>query len=345
MLLETERAFRHAEGFMNTTGGKRAGLEELQGKPSDAEQRLRESEAMARALLDVPYAASFLIDAAGTILDANETLARRFNTSRAALVGTPLWDLFTPEVSVRRKTYLEQAVAEKRVIRFEDQREEMWNDFIVSPILDDAGNVSRVAVVAVDVTERKHAEARLRESEEEYRQLVETANSVILRWDTAGTILFINEYGERYFGFNKNELIGRNVVGSIVPELEASGRNLAQLMQEIQRDPDKFVDNENENITRDGRRVWVRWANKAIADEQGRLLGILSVGTDITERKRTEAALAKSERWLQTIIETEPECVKLLDENANLILMNRAGLDMLEVDSLDEVKGRASARL
>ena len=110
-------------------------------------------------------------------------------------------------------------------------------------------------------------------------------------------------------------------------------------MREIQRDPDGFVDNENENITKDGRRVWVRWANKAIADPQGRLLGILS-RTDITERKRAEAALAKSERLLQTIIDTEPECVKLLDEDANLIMMNRAGLDMIEADSLDEVKGQ-----
>ena len=61
-------------------------------------------------------------------------------------------------------------------------------------------------------------------------------------------------------------------------------------------------------------------------------------GRDITERKHMEEALKKSETLLQAIIDTEPECVKLLDAAGNLVLMNRAGLAMIGADSLDQVR-------
>lgn len=144
----------------------------------------------------------------------------------------------------------------------------------------------------------------LRTSEERYRLLVEAANSVILTWDTTGRVLFINDYGERFFGFLKTELIGRNVIGTIVPEQETSGRDLGRLMEEIRRDPERFRENENENSTRDGRRVWVRWANKAVMDGEGRLTGILSVGSDITARRQMEAALREKSLLLETMNRT-----------------------------------------
>ncbi len=67
---------------------------------------------------------------------------------------------------------------------------------------------------------------------------------------------------------------------------------------------------------------------------------VLVHAEDISARKQAEEALQKSERMLQTIIDAEPECVKVLDENACLIMMNRAGLDMIQVDKLDAVKGQ-----
>src|SRR4029077_915590 len=61
---------------------------------------------------------------------------------------------------------------------------------------------------------------------------------------------------------------------------------------------------------------------------------------DITERRRAEDALRESEARLRTIIESEPECVKLLDAQGRLLDMNPAGLAMVQADSLDAVRGR-----
>jgi len=64
--------------------------------------------------------------------------------------------------------------------------------------------------VGIDVTERKRAEAHLIESEKQYRELVELANSIILRWDIHGNVTFMNEFGQRFFGYNSEEIIGKN---------------------------------------------------------------------------------------------------------------------------------------
>ena len=85
--------------------------------------------------------------------------------------------------------------------------------------------------------ERNEAEATLRESERKYRELVENANSIILRWGSDGRITFLNEFGQRFFGYSESEILGRHVVGSIVPEAESAGRDMRPLMDRICADP------------------------------------------------------------------------------------------------------------
>ncbi len=131
----------------------------------------------------------------------------------------------------------------------------------------------------------------LQESEQKYRELVEQANSIILRWKSDGRITFLNEFGQRFFGYSAQEIIGRHVIGTIVPPTESDGRDLRQLMERICADPKAFEQNVNQNMRRDGERVWISWTNRIVSDSRGQVAEILSVGTDITERRRAAAVL------------------------------------------------------
>jgi PAS domain S-box-containing protein len=142
-----------------------------------------------------------------------------------------------------------------------------------------------------EIRERDHAEKALKESERKYRDLVESANSVILRWKPDGSITFFNAFAQKFFGFTEPEIIGKNVVGTIVPVLESSGRDLSVLMDDLEQNPEKHIFNENENIKKNGERVWIAWTNKPVFDESGAITEILSVGNDITIRRKIEESL------------------------------------------------------
>ncbi|MDB9315671.1 ATP-binding protein [Spirulina sp. CS-785/01] len=145
--------------------------------------------------------------------------------------------------------------------------------------------------------ERKQAEDALQASEQKYRTLVQTANCIILRWTHQGIITFINQFGLDFFGYT--DLVGQNVIGTILPETDSSGQNLASLLPQMFQHPDPFLRYENENMRSNGQRVWVNWANQLIVDETGQNLEILSVGTDITDRKQAEGILAQKNSELE----------------------------------------------
>ncbi|HEX2967262.1 MAG TPA: ATP-binding protein, partial [Syntrophorhabdaceae bacterium] len=141
------------------------------------------------------------------------------------------------------------------------------------------------------IDERRSVEKILSESEANYRNLVEGANSVILRWAGDGTIIFLNRFGKEFFGYTDEEIVGRNIVGTIVPETDSTGKDLSALAADIAYNPQGYVFNENENVLKNGQRVWVSWTNKSIIDSDGKIVEILSVGNDITRRKVAEDLL------------------------------------------------------
>ena len=145
--------------------------------------------------------------------------------------------------------------------------------------------------------------ARLRSAELTYRQIVDRTNAIVLRWDPDGRIIFMNDFGRRLFGYTQEELAGRSVLELIVPDRESSGRDLVAMIQDLLRHPERYESNENENVARDGTRLWITWRNTAIVDAKGELVEILSTGIDTTDRKRADDALrANEERFRELAV-------------------------------------------
>jgi PAS domain S-box-containing protein len=166
-----------------------------------------------------------------------------------------------------------------------------------------------------EIDERRQIETALEESEKNYRQLVQSANSIILKLDPRGNVKFINDFARKFFGYTEEEILGQNVVGTIVPQTESSGRDLAEMIQDIGRQPEHYVNNENENQRSNGQRVWIAWTNKGIADEKGEIFEVLCVGNDITDRKQADQALRESEAKFRSVTE----------QSASMIFINKKG--------------------
>jgi PAS domain S-box-containing protein len=130
--------------------------------------------------------------------------------------------------------------------------------------------------------------------------LMENVNATILSLNTEGEITFLNRYGQRFFGYSSEEILGKPMLGTLTPLTGFQGRDLTTFMAGVVHHPNRYAFSVNTNMLRDGRRVQTFWANKGIADDQGNVREVLRVGLDITDRKLRLEALAQE---LRTIAE------------------------------------------
>jgi len=173
--------------------------------------------------------------------------------------------------------------------------------YILKPIQKRALKITieMALYIAIAGAEQERVEKKLRRSEEKYRELAQSSNSIILTFDQNFNFTFVNKFTQDFFGFCEDELIGRSLFGTIIPEIESSGRDMKKKFKELFDRPEAFSDNENENICKNGARVWVAWRNKGIYDDGGNLSGILSTGYDITKRKLVEDKILETNRRLE----------------------------------------------
>ncbi|MEG4917240.1 PAS domain S-box protein [Microcoleus sp. B7-D4] len=158
-----------------------------------------------------------------------------------------------------------------------------------------------------------YGRAKLRSSEVKYRLLVENANSMIVQLDSEGNITFFNEFAETFFGYSEAEIIGKSAIGTIIPKTDLFESDLATKIRDCLAQPQKYFQNENENIRRNGERVWIAWTNKPLLDAKGNVAGLLCIGTDISDRKQAEIALQGSEAELRALFAAMNDLIFELD--------------------------------
>jgi PAS domain S-box-containing protein len=140
---------------------------------------------------------------------------------------------------------------------------------------------------------------QIQESEKKYRELVENANSIIMRRDIEGNITFFNEFAQNLFGFTENEILGKSLEGTIFPNTKSTKIYLDNLLSLLKHTPEKPIINENESVLRNGKKIWIAWTYRPIFDSNGDFKEILCIGTDVTELKRAEQEKRDLEARLQ----------------------------------------------
>jgi len=191
-----------------------------------------------------------------------------------------------------------------------------------------------------EIIDRERTEDALRQSEANYRNLLQTANSVIIRYDPQGRIHYINDYGVELLGYEEHEILGRTLFETIIPEVELSGRDVRPMVHDLLRNPQAYPQGEGENLCRDGRRVWMVWSNQAIFNDQEEVVEILSVGNDTTQRRQAEEALQRSEAKFRTIFENSQVGIFRTRLSDGLLLdANQRYANLLGFDSSEEMIG------
>ncbi len=322
-------------------------LEKLKAEDiaKNAERQAREMEAAFSSIAD----GVVIYDKSANIIYMNEA-ARKISRLTEEDYTRPFAERIKPIVSPNGEPFRCEELPFNRAIKGELVRDlEMDADhgsdkkFTIlasaAPIYDNKGEIAGVVATMKDITERKRAEDALRQSQEKYRQLVEGSGSVILLADKDMRITFMNQYGLQFFGYSPEEIIGKRALGTIIPIKDDEGHDIAAMAEDLMHRPDSYPTNSHQNIRKDGRLVWMSWANKPIYDDQGNLVELLAIGNDLTKLKEAEEALHKSEQRFKDAIDSFPNVLVIYDSERRIRYINSKGLQIIG-RSEQEVVGR-----
>jgi PAS domain S-box-containing protein len=243
-------------------------------------------------------------------LAVNDCAVERYGYSREEFLGMTVKDIRPPEdipevLPQVRSTETDYGFAGQWRHKRKDgsiiEAEVSWHR------LSFAGRPAKL-VLATDVTERKRAEAAMRESEERYRELFENANDIIYTIDLAGNFTSLNQTGERVTGYTRAETLNMNLIQVVVPEQ----LDLARAMLARKLDTDISTVYELDIITKSGRRIPLELSSRIIYQE-GKPVGVQGIARDISSRKGAEEALKDSEEKFRSIVETTNEWIWAID--------------------------------
>lgn len=192
--------------------------------------------------------------------------------------------------------------------------------------------------VLTDITKRKQLEQMLIRERDNAKKLLDIAEVIILALDTEGAVTLVNEKACEILSCRKEEIIGKDWAETFIPERL---RNEIKIVfkRVISGDFELVEYFENSVLTSRGEERIVAWHNSVIKDENGKIIGTLSSGEDITDRKRAEGALWESEAKFKGIYESSPIGIEIYDSSGKLIHINKACLDIFGILNVEEILG------
>ncbi|MCX7879524.1 MAG: PAS domain S-box protein [Ignavibacteria bacterium] len=282
--------------------------------------------------------------------DCNLSFARFYNfETRESAIGTPLSRIVSKDnptkIALLHNFIINNYRLENFITIVQDNE---GNDIFLRNTLFgivENGHLVRAWGSFQNITELIKLQKVYEQTANKYQFLLNNLNSIVLHWDLNGRILFMNEYGLRFFGYSADELIGKNVVGTIVPEEESiTKRNLVELMQEILSDPNRFEWNENENINKEGKRFWISWKNTPIKDDEGKITALLSVGIDVTKRKQAELEVQRTWDLIFSLMDILPDGFQFKDSESRWIHANQKIIEFFQLEGIN-YKGKTNSEL
>jgi len=269
----------------------------IQGK--QAEEALRESEALFRKLFEDHAAVKLIVDPdTGNIIDANESATLFYGWSREQLKQMKIQQINTlPPEEVKKE--MEKVRAKKKLhFEFRHRRADgSVRDVDVLSTVIEANKITRLHSIVYDITDRRRAEEALKASDAQYRWLSEHITDGVWLLDMNLKPTYQSPSMEKLTGFTHEELMELPMEKRVTPEsLKLALELFLELMPRIMADSDynPIHTLELEYYCKDGTILWTENKLSGIRDENGKPLSILAEVRNITERKRTEEELQQT---------------------------------------------------
>jgi PAS domain S-box-containing protein len=276
-----------------------------------AEQRIEDLQRYNRGLIEAGLDPLVTFDQEGIILDVNEATVNATGRTREELIGTPFANYFTDPEKARKGAMLVFEAGEVRDYELIMEAADGTRAIVAynaSVYRDQTGQVVGAFADARDITERRHAEQKIKDLQRYNRGLIEASLDPLVTFDQEGIILDVNKATVNATGRTREELIGTPFATYFTdPEKARKGAMLVFEAGEV-RDYELIME------AADGTRAIVAYNASVYSDETGQVVGAFAAARDITELKRSEAEVRKErdkvKETMEKLIETQDRLIR-----------------------------------
>jgi len=291
-------------------------LREAESARAEAEQELKDVRGNEQALLNAAIAPAALVDMHGNIMAVNDRTASLLGTTPEALVDKSISELGALEVPVSFKDLRDTVASDKKMIQYVITHQGKHYRHTVSPVFDDSGEVVRMAILSLDVTEEVDMRKMVEESEEKYRNLFESSFDGIVYADSSGTILDCNQSFAEMLGYDSDELLGLSLWDITPREWHSVDREVIENQLLKSGHSDLY---EKQYLRKDGSVIPISLMSWTVTDDAGEVLGTWARVEDISEKKQYEVFIRQTIGRLEQANESLREMDRLKTEFVGIV--------------------------
>jgi PAS domain S-box-containing protein len=282
----------------------------------------------AQEFLDLVNALIVSLDSKGKIVSINKKGAQILGYKKQELIGKNWFDTCLPKEERKKvkEIFNKLIKGESNLLEFVEnlvltkkgkEREISWHNTLIK---DSKGKIIGTISSGEDVTEREKMGRELREEKEFSESIFNTAQTIILVLDAHGRIIKFNPVMEKISGYKLEEVKNKNWFDTFLPK-EDSVRIKKLFNQAVGNVQTKG--NINPIITKNKEKIFIEWYDKTLKDNTGKIIGLVSIGQEVTKRKEAEEKLKESEEKFSAIFENAPDIIFLMNLKGNIINCNK----------------------
>jgi len=287
-----------------------------------SEEALQEAKTRFETLFETANELIITTDVEGWILRLNKEVEKLSGHSKKELIGKSILEIAYPE---DRDKYVQfwqdilNGLSPHYELRTISKTGNVSNLLASGNAIKKDGNIVEIQYNAKDITEGKQAEERLRESEKKYRTILENMTEGYYEIDLAGNLAFFNDSSCQILGYTRDEMMGMNNRKYMDEE---NARKVYRIFNEVYRTGKPCPRADWESIRKDGTKLSISSSVSLITDSQGKPIGFRGLLSDITEQKKAEETLRRSEGKYRTILESVIEGYYEVDLAGNFTFVN-----------------------
>ena len=301
-------------------------MSDLERNVEKRTKELNETKERFKNLYDYAPDMYFSVKPDGTVTSVNQYGAECLGYKPKELIGGSVWIIVHKDDLKKTQKQVSDIFSKKLIkseLEFRKVRKDgsiIWVHERTHLFLDETGNPKELLIMCRDITSKKQAEKELQQSEEKYRTMIEHSNDMIWTLDAKGNFLYINKKSEEVAGRSKESGLGKSFAPLIVEE---DLKNVEKVFMETLKGKSQHYEVRIHDSTRT--KIITLSVNTTPIKKDGKVIGTVSFGRDITENKQIEKKIQEKMNELQLfydiakdrevrIIELKKEVNKLLEQ-------------------------------